>query len=114
MIAVVLGMFAVSEMLLNIGNKTGRITLQEQKKISRIQVLKEFLKYKFTLIRSTLLGVLIGVLPGVGGTTACFVAYGNAKTMSKRPQEFGKGSAEGIIANESANNACLLYTSRCV
>lgn len=105
LIAVVLGMFAVSEMLLNIGNKTGRITLQEQKKISRIQVLKEFLKYKFTLIRSTLLGVLIGVLPGVGGTTACFVAYGNAKTMSKRPQEFGKGSAEGIIANESANNA---------
>lgn len=105
LIAVVLGMFAISEMILNLGNKSGKITTVPQKKISRWAVFKEFLSYKFALLRATIIGILIGILPGVGGTTACFIAYGNAKTLSKAPERFGKGSPEGIIANESANNA---------
>ena len=105
LISVVLGTFAISEMILNLGNKSGKITDIQQKKISRVKVLKEFFSYRVTLIRATIIGILVGILPGVGGTTACFVAYGNAKTMSRKPELFGKGSPEGIIANESSNNA---------
>ena len=104
-IAVVLGMFAISEMLLNVTIKEGKITNIKQKKISRIAVVKEIVQNKGMAIRSTLIGVLIGALPGVGATTASFVAYGNAKTLSKHPEEYGNGSGEGIIANECANNA---------
>ncbi len=105
LISVVLGMFAISEMILNLGNKSGKITDIKQIIISRISVFKEFCKYWVALIRATIIGILVGILPGVGGTTACFVAYGNAKTMSKHPETFGHGNPEGIIANESSNNA---------
>lgn len=104
-ISVVLGVFAISEMIINMGNKSGKITLIEQKKISRLEVLKEFFSYKYMLIKSSLTGIFIGILPGVGGTIASFISYGNAKSTSKRAAEYGNGSCEGIIANESANNA---------
>ncbi|MDP3488219.1 MAG: tripartite tricarboxylate transporter permease, partial [Bacillota bacterium] len=104
-IPVVLGMFAISEMLMNLGNREGKITLVAQNKVSRLGTMRIFFSKWTTLIRATFLGVLIGALPGVGGTTASFVAYGNAKTMSKHPEEFGNGSVEGLIANEAANNA---------
>jgi putative tricarboxylic transport membrane protein len=106
-IPVVLGMFAISEMLLNLGNKEGKITLVAQEKVSRLGTLRLFISKWPTLFRATFIGSLIGALPGVGGTTASFVAYGNAKTMSKHPEEYGNGSVEGIIANESANNAVI-------
>ncbi|MFZ4453777.1 tripartite tricarboxylate transporter permease [Salibacterium aidingense] len=105
LISIILAMFAISEMIINIGNKTGKITLAKQENISRFNIFKKMLTNWITVIRSTLIGVFLGVLPGVGGTTAAFVAYGNAKTASKTPKLFGKGSPEGIIANESANNA---------
>jgi putative tricarboxylic transport membrane protein len=59
-----------------------------------------------TFLRSTELGVVIGLLPAAGGTAASFASYSLAKKTSSRPQEYGKGSVEGVIASESANNAC--------
>jgi putative tricarboxylic transport membrane protein len=60
---------------------------------------------KWVLIRSALLGVFLGIIPGVGSETAPFVTYGAAKQASKRPYRFGKGSIEGVIGPEGANNA---------
>lgn len=59
------------------------------------------------VIRSGLIGVGIGIIPGVGEDVAAWTAYGVAKKSSKRPEEFGKGSYDGIIASETANNACI-------
>lgn len=58
-----------------------------------------------TILKSSGIGTLIGALPGLGSSTAAFMAYGEAKRTSKKPEEYGKGSVEGIAAAESANNA---------
>jgi len=57
------------------------------------------------LIRSSLIGVFTGILPAAGGSISNILAYDQAKKATKRPQDFGTGTAEGIIAPESANNA---------
>ena len=59
------------------------------------------------LIRSSLIGVWIGILPGVGAAVGSLVAYTTAKNLSKAPEEYGKGSAEAIVASETANNATM-------
>lgn len=55
--------------------------------------------------RSTGYGTVIGMLPGIGAAVACFVAYAEARRMSKTPERFGKGAIEGVAAAESSNNA---------
>ncbi|WIJ26441.1 tripartite tricarboxylate transporter permease [Devosia sp. RR2S18] len=57
------------------------------------------------LFQSSAIGTFIGILPGVGGSAASILSYTAAKTTSKHPEEYGKGSAEGIIATEAGNNA---------
>ncbi len=66
---------------------------------------KEFRQVFRTILKSSGIGTFIGALPGLGSSTAAFIAYGEAKRTSKKPDEYGKGSVEGIAAAESANNA---------
>ena len=56
-------------------------------------------------VRCSLLGVLIGIIPGIGGEASSFIAYGTAKQTAPNAEEFGKGAIEGVIAPEAANNA---------
>ncbi|MGH1350991.1 MAG: tripartite tricarboxylate transporter permease [Methyloligellaceae bacterium] len=58
-----------------------------------------------TILKSSGIGTFIGALPGLGSSTAAFIAYGEAKRVSKTPEKFGDGSLEGIASAESANNA---------
>src|SRR5699024_3277192 len=60
-------------------------------------------KKPYNFIRSTLLGLGIGILPGIGGGTANIIAYVTAKRQSKTPEKFGKGTDEGVVASESSN-----------
>ena len=60
-----------------------------------------------TIIRSALIGVGIGAVPGIGEDIAGWVSYGTAKNTSKHPETFGTGELEGVIASETANNACV-------
>jgi putative tricarboxylic transport membrane protein len=62
-------------------------------------------KNKVNLLRSSVVGTLVGILPGAGGSIAGLVAYSEARRSSKRSEYFGKGEPEGIQATESANNA---------
>jgi putative tricarboxylic transport membrane protein len=57
------------------------------------------------LVRSSTIGTIIGALPGAGATIAAFLAYGTASRTAKEPEKFGRGSVEGLIAAEAANNA---------
>ncbi len=66
---------------------------------------KDFKRTWKTMLRSALLGSGIGALPGLGATLAAWVGYDTAKRTSKHPEEFGKGSIEGIAGAEAANNA---------
>ncbi|GFE66775.1 tripartite tricarboxylate transporter permease [Litoreibacter roseus] len=60
---------------------------------------------KVNVLRSSVLGTAIGILPAAGGSVAGLVAYSEAKRTSKTPEEFGKGATDGIIASETANSA---------
>ncbi|MGB1237318.1 MAG: tripartite tricarboxylate transporter permease [Pseudomonadales bacterium] len=66
---------------------------------------REYRAYFGTILKSSGIGTFIGALPGLGSSTAAFIAYGEAKRTSKEPEKYGKGSVEGIAAAESANNA---------
>jgi len=69
------------------------------------QGLVDTLRHWWLLIRTSLIGVGIGVVPGMGGSVAQWIAYGHAQQTSKHPEEFGKGSIEGVIAAGAVNNA---------
>ncbi len=59
------------------------------------------------IVRSALIGVGIGAVPGIGEDIAGWVSYGTAKNTSKNPDDFGKGELKGVLASETANNACV-------
>ena len=63
------------------------------------------MRSKFNLIRSSVIGTIVGILPGAGGSVAGLVAYSEAKRTAKPDQKFGEGEPDGIMATESANNA---------
>ncbi len=69
------------------------------------RVIREVLQQWANLLRSTVIGLWIGVLPAVGGSAANILAYDQAKKFSRHPERFGTGIPDGIIATESANNA---------
>jgi putative tricarboxylic transport membrane protein len=73
--------------------------------VSHGKVLWEILSRPFQLVWYAFIGVLIGVLPAIGGSAASMMAYDQAKKLSRHPQRFGTGTPEGIIASESSNNA---------
>lgn len=60
---------------------------------------------RFNIARSSIIGTLVGILPGAGGSIASLVAYSEAKRSAKHPERFGKGEPDGVLATESANNA---------
>jgi len=111
-IPVLVGIFAISEALYMVEKKS--IITEEAKKImSEQNLFKELcdglgqvIKRPFLVIKSSLIGVVIGTLPAAGGSAASVVTYGEAKRVSKHPETFGKGNVEGIVAAETANNAC--------
>lgn len=66
---------------------------------------KEVKKITPTIIRSWIIGNIIGILPGAGASIACFIGYNEARRFSKEKDKFGKGSIEGVAGSEAANNA---------
>ncbi len=66
---------------------------------------REFLRYRWTVLRSGILGTFTGLLPGVGEDVGAWSSYAVAKRFSKTPEEFGKGSLDGLVAAETGNNA---------
>jgi putative tricarboxylic transport membrane protein len=69
--------------------------------------LKEYLSHWRNIIQSALIGLGIGILPGIGGSTSSLLAYTAAKNSSKYPEKFGTGIIDGLIASETANNALI-------
>jgi putative tricarboxylic transport membrane protein len=106
LVPAVIGLFAMSQgfVLLTTPDR-GKSTLKIEYK-NRFRGLAEALKYPRTLARSVGLGLTMGLLPGVGEFGAQFLSYSLAKRFSKKPEEFGKGSPEGLVASESSISAC--------
>lgn len=104
-IPIMIGAFALSEVFTQIvGNQDGDNGASSKIKVGAYK-LREFLSYKWVALKSSIIGTVIGILPGTGGSIASFVSYGVAMRTSKNQEEFGKGSEEGLVAPESSNNA---------
>ena len=105
-IPVQIGLFAFSQGLINVQESFGTTRAKVNTKLERVLPSKSDLVAIFpTLIRSSLIGTLIGAIPGTGGDIASWVGYNEAKRWSKHPEQFGDGAPDGIAAPESANNA---------
>jgi len=107
---VLIGVYAFSQVMSDtekIGKSTGEShhEIKFNLKVSHLRILKEIIWQPVNLIRSSLIGLLIGILPAVGGSAANILAYDQAKKMSPHPEKFGTGIPDGIIASESSNNA---------
>jgi putative tricarboxylic transport membrane protein len=109
-IAVLIGLFAFSQLLSDIRDpekarrslvETGEVDVR----IEHIRAIKEIAKRWPLALRSALIGVFTGILPGAGGSIANILAYDQAKKASKYPEKFGTGIPDGIIAPETSNNA---------
>lgn len=105
LLPVLIGTFAVSQIIAD-ALDIGKVS-QNSKVDSRgvLMSLADLRRHAVNMIRSSFIGTWIGILPGIGASIGSVVAYTAAKNMSKTPEEFGKGSEEGIIASEAANNA---------
>jgi putative tricarboxylic transport membrane protein len=72
---------------------------------SAIGLLECIRRYWLTLTRSSVVGIIVGILPGAGGNVAAILAYNETKRASREPHTFGEGNPEGVVASECANNA---------
>jgi putative tricarboxylic transport membrane protein len=106
---VLIGMYAISQILDDVKDihapfkvTSATFTLRDF-----IQVVKESTASVGNLLRSSAIGVSIGVLPAIGPNVASIMAYAKAKNASKEPETFGKGNRDGVLASESANSACV-------
>jgi len=105
-IPALIGMFAVGEVLYQIDNYRAK-TEMVGKISSNFPTWKTIWSKKLIILKSSIIGTIVGAIPGAGGTVATFIAYDQAKKTSKEPDKFGKGSLEGVAAPEASNNAAV-------
>jgi putative tricarboxylic transport membrane protein len=102
-VSVLIGLFSIPEVFKMLEEKDE--TVQKIASVGKMKLRKKDIQANIiNLLRSTLLGIGIGIIPAAGPDIASFMSYNEARKTSKHPEEFGKGAVEGIIASESANN----------
>jgi len=106
LVPALIGIFSMAQVFAFLGSEGGQIldtsaTTVERKKFK----FKELLGYPLVYIRGSIIGVIIGTIPGPGGSIAAFISYNSAKNSSKEPELYGNGSREAIASAESANSA---------
>ncbi|MCJ7594348.1 MAG: tripartite tricarboxylate transporter permease [Desulfobacterales bacterium] len=103
-IPIAMGLFGIPEVLANI-EKTETRTILKTKIKSFFPTLADWGQSKWAIVRGSILGFFIGILPGGHPVIASFLSYGVEKRVSKEPERFGKGAIEGVAGPESANNS---------
>ncbi|HET9577259.1 MAG TPA: tripartite tricarboxylate transporter permease [Usitatibacter sp.] len=105
-VIVAIGVFAVGEVMANLEPSEPAQLLPVPKGLRNLLPTREDMKQcRFAFLNGSVLGFLVGVLPGAGSTIASFLAYGVEKAVSRHPERFGEGAIEGVAAPEGANNA---------
>jgi putative tricarboxylic transport membrane protein len=105
-VVVAIGVFALGEVLGNLEVREGTQMLPVPKGLRNLMPTWQDLKdCRFAFVNGSVVGFLVGVLPGAGSTIASFISYGIEKAVSKHPEKFGTGVPEGVAAPEGANNS---------
>lgn len=100
-----IGLYSIPEVIASIGGNDNAVKQVNTVGHGVFSQMMELTKYKMLSLRATIIGIIVGIVPGAGSSIASFVAYDDAKRSSKHSEDFGKGSPEGIIASEASNNA---------
>ncbi|WP_316977463.1 tripartite tricarboxylate transporter permease [Shumkonia mesophila] len=107
-IPAMVGMFAISEVLRYTVRMIPRPVIEQRRFGNVFKGIAGTLRtYKLNVLRGSVVGTLVGILPGAGGDIAAWVCYGMSKRFSKEPEKFGTGHVEGLVDASSANNAAL-------
>jgi len=105
-VGALIGLYCIPVLIDLVAVPDRHLKIEEGVKSVRIgEAFRIALKSKFNLVRSSVIGTLVGILPGAGGSVAGLVAYSEAKRSAKPEQKFGEGEPNGLMATESANNA---------
>ena len=104
-VAALIGLFAFVEVFSKAKTIMRKQEREMMKTTNQIVSIKVVWKNALNMLRSSLIGTFIGIVPATGGGTASWLAYSEARRASKRPEDFGKGAYEGVFAAEASNNA---------
>ena len=99
------GLFAVSEALIGAERVARKVDFSTESLSVKLPGLKTLGRMKDVIMRSSIIGTIIGIIPGEGAAVGAFFAYSEAKRRSREPEKYGTGIPEGIVAPETANNA---------
>jgi len=105
LLPVLIGVFALSQVLVEVETKKPAAEIVKQELTGTLPTWGEVKLVSRAMAIGSVIGVIIGIIPGTGGAIACFMAYNEARRWSKHKEQFGKGALEGVAAPESANNA---------
>ncbi len=105
LVIALIGLYSIPEVIDSLGSLRGKITQTGTVGSGLVRDMLAVFKHKMLLTRATILGIIVGIIPGAGCSIASFIAYDDAKRISKTPEKFGTGCEEGIIASETSNNA---------
>jgi putative tricarboxylic transport membrane protein len=105
LVPLAVGLFGISEVFLNIEKSLGKRTFLKTKWRHLLPNKRDWKDSSLPILRGTVLGFFLGILPGGGALLSSFVSYTVEKRISKHPERFGKGAIEGLAGPESANNA---------
>jgi putative tricarboxylic transport membrane protein len=101
-----IGLFCIPVVIDLVASKAPHLTVLQDERGYRLgEALRISLRSKFNLVRSSVIGTVVGILPGAGGSIAGLISYSEARRSSGQPERFGQGEPAGVIATESANNA---------
>ena len=108
-IPIAIGLFGLGELYyafhtgMHLSGSGGIVQYRSEKRFW--PALQDYVETRFALLRGSLLGFVIGVIPGAGATIASLMSYSLEKSLSRTPEKFGKGAMAGLVGPESANNA---------
>jgi putative tricarboxylic transport membrane protein len=111
LIAAVLALYAIPEMIALSHRKGSEAaaaavrTTAEDGREQVLQGLRDIVVHRWMTLRTSLIGAVVGIIPGLGGDVAAWLCYGHAAQTSRHPERFGSGAVEGIIGPEAANNS---------
>ena len=105
LVPVIMGLFGISEVLLNIDEQAVQRDIYETKISNLFPNRRDWRISIFPILRGSLIGFFLGILPGGGAVIASFGAYAFEKRISDHPEKFGSGAIEGVASPEAANNA---------
>ncbi|WP_223701200.1 tripartite tricarboxylate transporter permease [Sutcliffiella deserti] len=106
-IPAMIGLFVISRVFVELETDQSSPIIPKSKTNSVLPTLREIKESIGNFFRSGIIGTAIGILPGIGSSLATFVAYDQAKKASKKPETFGKGNIQGVVASETSNNAVI-------